>query len=318
MNGPDLIESPAHRSLSSMTTFPPENKERVNWKSDEESVGTNNGSTTSMQRKIVRWKDMETASGASEGIYQDELSREDSNNMLPDSTDGDQIEERNLEDEQDVLYEDRDTREDYWESGRIDARDDDVRSTGSQVIGTSSTEDGSLRGSSLLPPRRYSSSFVRSHDTRIFGQHQQQQGGRFEDSRDDTVQSRDSSQLLYTYSSTSNHSQEFSESSVIGHISSDSNSNSNKQRSDDISGPSFDEETQQEQQDDDDESPFDERRNEADDDDDDEVTVTSSGSKRRTTSMLTMSQQQRRGREEERRDDDSLSLSKTSGISSIS
>jgi hypothetical protein len=34
--------------------------------------------------------------------------------------------------------------------------------------------------------------------------------------------------------------------------------------------------------------------------------------------MLTMSQQQRRGREEERRDDDSLSLSKTSGISSIS
>jgi hypothetical protein len=267
-----------------------------------------------MQRKIVRWKDMETASGASEGIYQDELSREDSNNMLPDSTDGDQIEERNLEDEQDVLYEDRDTREDYWESGRIDARDDDVRSTGSQVIGTSSTEDGSLRGSSLLPPRRYSSSFVRSHDTRIFGQ-QQEEGGRFEDSRDDTVQSRDSSQLLYTYSSTSNRSQEFSESSVIGHISSDSNSN--KQGSDDISGPSFDEETQQEQQDDDDESPFDERINEADDDD--EVTVTSSGSKRRTTSMLTTSQQQqRRGREEERRDDDSLSLSKTSGISSIS
>ena len=175
MNGPDFIdESPAHQSQSSMNTFPPDyNQKRVSWKSDEESVGTNNGSTTSMQRKIVRWKDEEAVSGANEGIYHDELSQEDSNNRPLDSTNENQIEERNLEDEQNVQYEDRETREDYWETNRIDRRDDEVRSIGSQVIGASSIEDGSLRGSSLLPPRQsysngYSiSSFVQS-----------QQGGR--------------------------------------------------------------------------------------------------------------------------------------------
>jgi chromosome segregation ATPase len=90
-------------------------------------------------------------------------------------------------------------------------------SAGSRAGGTFS-EDGSLKGSKLLPPRQAHNAFpLHSNRFQEFRRSQQAQKERQKqeeeqleqsESRDDTVQSRDSAFFSYTYSSTSNYSRD--------------------------------------------------------------------------------------------------------------
>ncbi|KAL3903180.1 MAG: hypothetical protein SGILL_010544 [Bacillariaceae sp.] len=120
---------------------------------------------------------------------------------------------------------------------------DDEISRDSKAGGSFSTEDGSLQGSRLLPPRQPNSfplhnnrfqEFRRSQQAQLEQHQQEEQQLEQSESRDDTVHTRDSAFFSYTYSSASNYSrdaQEYSEQS-----NSDDNSNSHRSTSESTGG----------------------------------------------------------------------------------
>ncbi|KAG7348113.1 chromosome assembly protein [Nitzschia inconspicua] len=160
---------------------------------------TNDHPSTSQRRKYVRWSDKpEQSSSTSPSSYS------------PPSTKAQEKLKNKTDPKHDRVIETREEceeRESIDGNGRVLLRKEDIHSTGNRIAGSFSTDEGSLRGSKLLPPREHSRTKfpVQSSQFQQFRRSQQQHLESSE-SRDDTVHSSDSTFFSYTYSSTSNYS----------------------------------------------------------------------------------------------------------------